>query len=176
MAALISAAASPVIARFRREVAQAIAIAQPSRHDALGVQVAIEILGQRACRGISAARALCSGTCDDQIEGIGDIGRATAQRCRRLVHHLEQQVHHRLVLKWRLPRQQVVERRAEAVDVAAAIQPSRLTACLLRRHIGRRADDRSIPSAHAMRWHRGRAPVRSPSPPAAAARRPAAPA
>jgi hypothetical protein len=117
--------------------------AQAARGHALAVQEAVEVGGEVGGGGVALVRLLVQALADDHVERRGQIGRLLAERDRVLDEHLEQDVALVVLHEGRLAREQVVERRAQAVHVAPAVDAARVAPRLLGRHVARRPHHRA---------------------------------
>ena len=119
----------------------------PPRRAAAGdrraVEVAVEVVGERARRRVAIGGILGQAHAGDRRQVGGHPGREPARRGGLGVEDLGEQAGEGRRGERRPAGQQLVQRRAEAVDIGAAIDRADVAARLLRRHVRGRAEQRA---------------------------------
>ncbi len=109
----------------------------------LAVEEAIEIGGQIGGGGVALVGLLVQALAGDDVEGLGTPGALIRSGDGLLDQHLEEDVARLVLHEGRLAGEEVVEGRAQAVDVAAGVDAARVPTRLLRRHVARGPHDRA---------------------------------
>ena len=108
--------------------------------DRLAVEIALQVVGERVGRLVALVWFLLQALEADRLQVVINLCVGEPRRHRIILNHLPDRVERRVALEWRPAREQLVQDRAEAIDVrgradvAAALR-------LLGRHITGRAED-----------------------------------
>ena len=128
---------------FAHVLAETVEAARGSGGDRFSIQIVLEILGQRSRARVAPLRVLFETCRDDGLEICRHPPVELAQRARLLGHHLHQGFDPRRSGKRRLARDQVIERGTNSVHIDPSVDQPGVALNLLRRHVGRCADDHS---------------------------------
>ncbi len=123
-----------------REAASTLQDPLAAAEDRLAAEVAIEIVRQRLGRVVASLRLLAEAFADDRVQVGGHRLHARSQGHRLVVEHGEDDLHRRVARERRLAEEELVQRRAEAVDVGSTIDVAAAPR-LLRRHVRGRAEE-----------------------------------